>query len=213
MSILKKLGEALGLAPVERFSTAYLAHLLSIIERNPLVTLSNVDMMVETVRETAELVTWGDKHDAQITEFFMEVCGLDMCMAVADLACVLQKRMLEKLLGYLEPSRRTAKPMKVQILQSLSIFFQNINNSSLIFYLLSNDHVNELITHRFDFQDEVNVARLHYEAMNGLEQELMAYYISFLKALSLRVNADTIHFFFNARKTPGGPHGQFCTGV
>ena len=31
----------------------------------------------------------------------------------------------------------------------------------------------------------------------------MAYYISFLKALSLRVNADTVHFFFNARKTPG----------
>ncbi|EKX44629.1 hypothetical protein GUITHDRAFT_54605, partial [Guillardia theta CCMP2712] len=133
------------------------------------VTLSNVDMMVETVREIAELVTWGDKHDALITEFFME------------------KRMLEKLLGFLEPSRRTAKPMKVQILQSLSIFFQNLNNSSLIFYLLSNDHVNELITHRFDFQDE----------------ELMAYYISFLKALSLRVNADTVHFFFNARKTPG----------
>ena len=37
---------------------------------------------------------------------------------------VVQKRMLEKLLGFLEPSRRTAKPMKVQILQSLSIFFQ-----------------------------------------------------------------------------------------
>lgn len=36
--------------------------------------------------------------------------------------------------------------------------WQNLNNSSLIFYLLSNDHVNELITHRFDFQDEVTCA-------------------------------------------------------
>ena len=84
MSILKKLGEALGLAPVERFSTAYLAHLLNIIERNPLVTLSNVEMMVETVREIAELVTWGDKHDALITEFFMEVRTSDLCMVGAD---------------------------------------------------------------------------------------------------------------------------------
>lgn len=66
---------------------------------------------------------------------------------------------------YLQPSKHTAKVLKVQILQSLSIFFQNLSNNALVFYLLSNDHINELITHRFDFHDE----------------ELMAYYISFLK--------------------------------
>ena len=48
-------------------------------------------------------------------------------------------------------------------------------------YLLSNNHVNDVICHKFDFSDE----------------EVMAYYISFLKTLSLRLNEHTIHFFYN----------------
>ena len=48
-------------------------------------------------------------------------------------------------------------------------------------YLLSNNHVNCIIVHKFDFSDE----------------EVMAYYISFLKTLSLKLNVHTIHFFFN----------------
>jgi protein CLEC16A len=170
--MFRKIGEALGLSPtVGRFTVAYLKHLHAVLEKNPLVTPQNVDMMVETVREISELVTWGDRHDNTMSEFFME------------------RRMLERLLSYLEPARRTAKPVKVQILQTLSIFFTNLTNNTLVFYLLSNDRVNELITHRFDFHDE----------------ELMAYYISFLKALSLRVNADTVHFFFNPQKVPEFP--------
>ena len=87
------------------------------------------------------------------------------------------------------PLFRTPKPVKVQILQTLSIFFQNLQSDTIIFYLLSNNHLNELITHRFDCCDD----------------ELMSYYISFLKALSLRLNADTIHFFFNPGKVPEFP--------
>jgi protein CLEC16A len=48
-------------------------------------------------------------------------------------------------------------------------------------YLLSNNHVNSIIVHKFDFSDE----------------EVMAYYISFLKTLSFKLNTHTIHFFFN----------------
>ena len=48
-------------------------------------------------------------------------------------------------------------------------------------YLLSNNHVNSIIVHKFDFSDE----------------EVMAYYVSFLKTLSFKLNAHTIHFFFN----------------
>lgn len=101
----------------------------------------------------------------------------------------------------------------VQLLQTLNILFENIRNetslckkflvktsSSYIFlylfhslyvktnnlftatdYLLSNNHVNCIIVHKFDFSDE----------------EVMAYYISFLKTLSLKLNVHTIHFFFN----------------
>jgi len=48
-------------------------------------------------------------------------------------------------------------------------------------YLLSNNYVNQIICHKFDFSDE----------------EILAYYISFLKTLSLKLNKNTIHFFYN----------------
>uniref|UniRef100_A0A671RGR3 Protein CLEC16A-like n=1 Tax=Sinocyclocheilus anshuiensis TaxID=1608454 RepID=A0A671RGR3_9TELE len=54
----------------------------------------------------------------------------------------------------------------------------------LLHYLLSNNHVNSIIVHKFDFSDE--------EIM-----EIMAYYISFLKTLSLKLNNHTVHFFYN----------------
>ena len=51
-------------------------------------------------------------------------------------------------------------------------------------YLLSNNHVNSLIVLKLDFSDE----------------EVMAYYISFLKTLSFKLNTHTIHFFYNEVK-------------
>lgn len=48
-------------------------------------------------------------------------------------------------------------------------------------YLLSNNHINSIIVHKFDFSDE----------------EILAYYISFLKTLSFKLNIHTIHFFYN----------------
>lgn len=41
--------------------------------------------------------------------------------------------------------------------------------------------MNSIIVHKFDFSDE----------------EIMAYYISFLKTLSLKLNNHTVHFFYN----------------
>ena len=169
--MFKKISDALGLGAVERFSVARFKHTEAILDRNLIVSKENCDLMVETIREISEIVIWGDGHNQAITEVFLE------------------HHVLEKLLSYFEPARRTPKPVKVQILQTLSIFFQNLQSDTIIFYLLSNNHLNELITHRFDFHDD----------------ELMSYYISFLKALSLRLNADTIHFFFNPGKVPEFP--------
>lgn len=88
----------------------------------------------------------------------------------------------------------------VQLLQTLNILFENIRNETslckfplhqirslideLLFvpdYLLSNNHVNSIIVHKFDFSDE----------------DVMGYYILFLKTLSLKLNPHTIHFFYN----------------
>lgn len=48
-------------------------------------------------------------------------------------------------------------------------------------FLLSNNHINAVISHSFDFDNE----------------ELLAYYVSFIKTLSFKLNSNTIHFFFN----------------
>ncbi|XP_040214474.1 protein CLEC16A isoform X8 [Rana temporaria] len=54
-------------------------------------------------------------------------------------------------------------------------------NGCRIDYLLSNNHVNSIIVHKFDFSDE----------------EIMGYYICFLKTLSVKLNSHTVHFFYN----------------
>ena len=54
-------------------------------------------------------------------------------------------------------------------------------------YLLSNNHVNSLIVLKLDFSDE----------------EVLAYYISFLKTLSFKLNTHTIHFFYNEVQLQG----------
>ena len=48
-------------------------------------------------------------------------------------------------------------------------------------FLLSNNHMNTIVTHKFDFSDE----------------EVLAYYISFMRSLSMRLTKDTVHFFCN----------------
>jgi len=48
-------------------------------------------------------------------------------------------------------------------------------------YILSNNAINEFITHPYDFGDD----------------EIVAYYISFLKGLSLRIEAIPLDLFYN----------------
>ena len=44
---------------------------------------------------------------------------------------------------------------------------QNIRSEEALFYLFSNNHINNLISYRFDFEDE----------------EILAFYISFLRTI------------------------------
>lgn len=86
-----------------------------------------------------------------------------------------------------------------KLLQTLNILFENLRHETSLFYLLSNNHVNSILTGKFDFEDE----------------ELLAYYISFLKTLSLRLDSNTVHFFFNEHRadfplfTEGSTNGNF----
>jgi hypothetical protein len=78
---------------------------------------------------------------------------------------------------------KSSREVKLQLLQTLSIMIENTRDQRSVYYFLSNNYVNEIINLRFDFSDE----------------ELLSYYISFMKTLSLLLNDGTICFFFNER--------------
>ena len=76
----------------------------------------------------------------------------------------------------------------VQILQTLSILTQNIQSEQAIYYLFSKNHINAIIGQDFNFDDD----------------EVLGYYISFLKTISLKLNSGTIHFFLLRKRGSQG---------
>ncbi|KAE8676636.1 Detected protein of unknown function [Hibiscus syriacus] len=66
--------------------------------------------------------------------------------------------------------------VSLQLLQTISILIQNLRREHAIYYMFSNEHVNRLITYSFDFRNE----------------EILSYYISFLRAISGKLNKNTI---------------------
>eukprot|EP00824_Muranothrix_gubernata_P018003 TRINITY_DN36867_c0_g1_i1.p1 TRINITY_DN36867_c0_g1~~TRINITY_DN36867_c0_g1_i1.p1 ORF type:complete len:843 (+),score=178.10 TRINITY_DN36867_c0_g1_i1:123-2651(+) len=145
------------------FSFERLQQLYQTLVKHPVITDANRDLIVETLRATAELIIWGEQNGKNYFDFFLEKNILGYFL---------------KILG-----QKTNKQVKVQLIQTLSILIQNITSETSVYYLLSNNHINDLIVHKFDFSDE----------------EVLAYYISFLKTLSLKLNINTVQFFFNER--------------
>ena len=135
------------------------------LEQYAVITAANRDEVVELIRLIAELVIWGDQNDPSFFDYFAE------CRAIAHIT---------KLVS----SDNCPHQVQGQIIQTISMLIQNTNSPIAVFYLLSNNYINDLITHPFKFDQH---------------EDLLAAYISFLKALSLRFNSQTIHFFFNAK--------------
>ncbi|XP_063904501.1 protein CLEC16A homolog isoform X3 [Zophobas morio] len=149
--------------PKNPHSLEHLKYLYNVLSRNQTVSEHNRGLLVESLRSIAEILIWGDQNDSSVFDFFLE------------------KNMLSFFLRIMRQRSGGSSFVCVQLLQTLNILFENIRNETSLYYLLSNNHVNSIIVHKFDFSDE----------------EVMAYYISFLKTLSLKLNAHTIHFFYN----------------
>ncbi|XP_021935707.1 protein CLEC16A homolog isoform X2 [Zootermopsis nevadensis] len=147
--------------PKNPHSLEHLKYLYNVLSKNQIVSENNRGLLVETLRSIAEILIWGDQNDSSVFDFFLEKNMLSFFLKIMKQKC--------------------GSYVCVQLLQTLNILFENIRNETSLYYLLSNNHVNSIIVHKFDFSDE----------------EVMAYYISFLKTLSLKLNAHTIHFFYN----------------
>ncbi|ELU12250.1 hypothetical protein CAPTEDRAFT_114708 [Capitella teleta] len=147
--------------PKNPHSLEHLKYLYNVLCKNQTVTEQNRSLLVETLRTISEILIWGDQNDSSVFDFFLE------------------KNMLAFFLRFMR--QKLGRYICVQLLQLLNILFENIRNETSVYYLLSNNYINSIIVHKFDFSDE----------------EVMAYYISFLKTLSLKLNKHTIHFFYN----------------
>ncbi|XP_041085713.1 protein CLEC16A-like isoform X9 [Polyodon spathula] len=142
-------------------SLDHLKYMYHVLTKNTTVTDHNRNLLIETIRSITEILIWGDQNDSSVFDFFLE------------------KNMFAFFLNILR--QKSGRYVCVQLLQTLNILFENISHETSLYYLLSNNHVNSIIVHKFDFSDE----------------EIMAYYISFLKTLSLKMNNHTVHFFYN----------------
>ncbi|KAL2930168.1 Protein TRANSPARENT TESTA 9 [Bienertia sinuspersici] len=86
----------------------------------------------------------------------------------------MEKQVLGEFVRILKISKTIT--VSLQLLQTMSIMIQNLKNEHAIYYLFSNEHINYLIRYSFDFRHD----------------ELLSYYISFLRAISGHLNRSTI---------------------
>eukprot|EP01113_Clastostelium_recurvatum_P026884 TRINITY_DN3230_c0_g1_i1.p1 TRINITY_DN3230_c0_g1~~TRINITY_DN3230_c0_g1_i1.p1 ORF type:complete len:1403 (-),score=398.80 TRINITY_DN3230_c0_g1_i1:605-4813(-) len=159
---MRALWDSFKLKPKNKYSLEHLKYLHTVLTKNPVINDQNTGVIVETLRQVAELLIWGDQNNAGFLDFFLEKNLLGFFFAIL--------------------AQRTSRTVQIQLMQTLSILVENLRSQDALFYLFSNNHINKVIIHKFDFSDE----------------ELLAYYVSFMKTLSLKLDRSTVQFFFSA---------------
>ena len=127
---------------------------------------SRREAQVETIRTISEIIIYGEQNSEQelIFDYF---CEKNMLALLTDIM---------KFPG-------SDETVQIQILQTVAILVQNVRNETSLFYLLSNNYINEMIT--FDPLPTQGV----------MSDDLLSHLVSFLKTLSLRLDPRTVQFF------------------
>jgi len=93
------------------------------------------------------------------------------------------------------PQEEHFTEVAVQVLQSLCILVQNTRRETSTYYLFSQNYINDLMALKcFDY---------------SLNEEVLAWYICFLKAISQALNPATIQFFIADAEEPRAPPASF----
>ncbi|KAF9111630.1 Protein CL16A [Mortierella sp. AM989] len=143
----------------ERFSLENLKLLCAQLQHFP--GDANEESIISCLKELTQILIWGDQHDPLLLEHFFE----------ENVHWHFLKILKSKHDGSLI----------VQVLQTLNIMFENVRSRESLYFLLSNNYVNEVIGLKYDFSND----------------EILAYYIYLLRTLSFKLSKDTIYFFFN----------------
>ncbi|OEH75543.1 hypothetical protein cyc_03003 [Cyclospora cayetanensis] len=113
-------------------------HMLALLDSLPsyeTVDDKNRDYTIETLRQIAEVLVWGEQHNRGYFDIFCEQNVLSYFVQLAERPTV-------------------PNAVKVQLLQTLSIIVQSINKETAVYYMFSNNYINSLLSTKFDFEDE-----------------------------------------------------------
>ncbi|KAG6598068.1 uncharacterized protein IUM83_09369 [Phytophthora cinnamomi] len=139
--------------------------------------------IVELLRVLAEFLIYSDQHRVSVE---LEAAAADDAAATDDAGAFFDYFGETNMLALLVElgASRPSVPVQVQLLQTMSILVQNIATRTSLYYILSNNHVNRLLECPFalDADDDVR-----------------DWYVTLLKALSLRLNEETVQFFLDTQ--------------
>ncbi|KAL7567749.1 hypothetical protein ACA910_000507 [Epithemia clementina (nom. ined.)] len=95
-----------------------------------------------------------------------------------------------------------------QVVQSVSILVQNVSRATSLYILFSNDHINDLINLNLELYEQAERNRRQHQRTKSASSsdasmifaspevaELSTHFVTFLKSLALRINAETLQFF------------------
>jgi protein CLEC16A len=146
-----------------RFSLSHLRKLHQQLVANKEINESNKNLVVEILRILAEMVVYGDNKSELLFDFFCE------------------KNMLSLFLELMWTEGGCPSIVHIQILQTLSILINCVKNDTSLYYLLSNNYINEIIIYPHNFESD---------------ESLCDQFVSFMKSVSLKLNVQTVQFFF-----------------
>ena len=162
---------------------------------------------VELLRELVEVAVWGDKNDESVFDTFLE-------------------RNMMRLLAATMENEACDPTVRVQCVQCATILLQNLTRDVSFFGILSNNFINRIMLapikcrkHPIRWQTSLSayhagigsstvvvppaalVATAGRTTEEHEDEELMSHLVAFLKAVSLRLNNDTVQLFFMRNST------------
>lgn len=131
--------------------------------------------LIEDLKKLTELLIWGERNNEDFFEFLPSLKPSYFC----------ESQIMEGLYEIIESIKD--REVVIQVIQTLSMLSYNLDLPQHIStflvnldYILSHALLNEFIDYEYDFYDD----------------EILDYFISFLKSLALKVNNSTLYLFF-----------------
>lgn len=148
--------------------------------------------VVDIIKEIGEIVAYGDQSGASIRSdaVFEYFCEKNMLSLLVDIAKAKPSDLRLGSKGIKFHEVAFSPRVKAQLLQTISILVSNSQDAPSLYYLLSNNHVNELV---------IGMLPLRQWTNHALE-EMLPLYVELLRSLGIQLTASPGLISFLARK-------------